>query len=272
METRPARKPYPTDVTDEEWAFVAPYLTLMTPTAPQRRHDPREVFNALRWLVRTGAQWRMLPNDLPPWEAVYQQTRRWLDAGWFADMVHDLRAMLRGLDGRADDPTAVILDSRTMQSTPESGARGGDDGHKQRKGSTVQLAVDTLGHLLALRVTPADAQDRDQVAALADAVQEATGETVELAYVDQAYTGPDPAAAAAAHGIALEVIRLPEAKRGFVLLPRRWVVERAFAWASRFRRLARDDERLPGTVAGLHCVAFACLMAHRLITLAAQSP
>lgn len=271
METTP-RKPYPSDVTDDEWAFVARYLTLMTADAPQRRHDLREVYNALRWIVHTGAQWRYLPTNFPPWEAVYQQTRRWLDTGCFADMVHDLRAMLRWADGRADDPTAVILDSRTVQSTPESGARGGFDGHKKRKGSKVHLAVDTLGHLLALRVTPANAQDRDQVAALAEAVQAATGETVELAYVDAAYTGPIPAAAAAAHGITLEVVRLPEAKRGFVLLPRRWVVERSFAWTSRFRRLARDYERLPATIAGLHFVAFACLMAHRLITFAAQSP
>ena len=271
METTP-RKPYPSDVTDEEWAFAVPYLTLMTPDAPQRRHEPREGFNALRWMVRTGAQWRMLPNDPPPWEAVYRQTRRWLDAGCFDDMVHDLRALLRWLDGRADDPTAAVLDSRTVQSTPESGARGGWDGHKKRKGSKVHLAVDTLGHLLALRVTPADAQDRDQVAALAAAVQEAAGENVEVAFVDQAYTGPKPETAAAEHGIRLEVVRLPDAKRGFVLLPRRWVVERSFAWASRFRRLARDDERLPETVAGLHFVAFACLMAHRLISLAALSP
>src|SRR5215203_1457065 len=220
METMP-RKPYPSDVTDEELAFAAPYLTLMSADAPQRRHALREVYNALRWMARTGAQWRMLPNDLPPWEAVYQQTRRWLDAGCFADMVHDLRAMLRWAEGRADDPTAVILDSRTLQSTPESGGRGGWDGHKRRTGSKVHLAVDTLGHLLALRVTPADAQDRDQVAALADAVQATTGEAVELADVDQAYTGPNPEAAAAERGIVLAVVRLPAAKRGFVLLPRR---------------------------------------------------
>ncbi len=271
MEDAP-RKPYPSDVPDDDWAFVAPSLTLMTPEAPQRRHDPREVYNALRWVVHTGAQWRYLPTNVPPWEAVYQQSRRWMEAGCFADMVHDLRAMRRWADGRADDPTAVILDSRTLQSTPESGGRGGYDGHKKRTGSTVHVAVDTLGHLLALRVTPANAQDRDQVAALAAAVQAATGETVEVAVVDQGYTGPRPEAAAAEHGIRLEVVRLPEAKRGFVLLPRRWVVERSFAWASRFRRLARDDERLPETRAALHFVAFACLMAHRLITLAAQGP
>jgi transposase len=272
METQPTRKPYPTDVSDEEWGFVAPYLSLMDEEAPQRRHDLREVFNALRWIVRTGAQWRMLPTNFPPWEAVYQQARRWIEAGCFDDMVHDLRVLLRWGEGRADAPTAVILDSRTLQSTPESGARAGYDGHKRRKGSKVHLAVDTLGHLLALRVTPADAQERDQVAALAAAVQAATGDTVDLAFVDQGSTGAEPAAAAASHGIRLEVVKLPGAKRGFVLLPRRWVVERSFAWASRFRRLARDYERLPDTVAGLHFVAFACLMLHRLLTVVAQSP
>lgn len=270
-ELRP-RKPYPTDVSDEEWAFVAPYLTLMTAEAPQRRHDLREVFNALRWMVRAGAPWRYLPGDLPPWPAVYQQTQRWLAAGCFETLVHDLRALLRGSVGRADQPTAVILDSATRQSTPESGHRAGYDGHKKRKGSKLHAAVDTLGELLVLHGTPADASDRAQVAALAAAVQEVTGQTVELGFVDQGYMGEKPAAAAQQHGIRLEVVKLPEAKRGFVLLPRRWVVERSFAWAARFRRLAKDYERLPETVAGLHFVAFACLMLHRLLTVAAQSP
>ena len=131
--------------------------------------------------------------------------------------------------------------------------------------------MDTLEHLLALIVTPADEQDRAQVAQLAEAVQEATGESVELAFVDQGYTGETAAASAAAHGMRLEVVKLPEAKRGFVLLPRRWVVERSFAWAARFRRLARDYERLPETLAGLHFLAFAILMLKRLVEVLAQS-
>lgn len=126
------------------------------------------------------------------------------------------------------------------------------------------MAVDTLGHLLALHVTPANADDRAQVAELAQAVQEITSQNVELAYVDQGYTGEAPTAAAAAHGVQLEVVKLPEARRGFVLLPRRWVVERSFAWMARFRRLARDYERLPTTLAGLHFIAFACLMLARI--------
>lgn len=267
-----SRKPYPTDVSDDEWAFAAPYLTLMTEAAPQRRHDLREVFNALRWVVKTGAPWRYLPGDLPPWQAVYQQARRWLDAGCFEAMAHDLRVLLRWGAGRQDQPTAAIFDSATRQSSPESGHRAGYDGHKQRNGSKVHLAVDTLGHLLALHVTPANAQERDEVGTVAAAVQAVTGQSVELAFVDQGYTGERPAAAAQAHGIRLEVIRLPEAKRGFVLLPRRWVVERSFAWAARFRRLAKDYERLPDVVAGLHFVAFVSLMLHRLVTVVAQGP
>jgi len=256
METRTA---YPTDVTDEEWAFVAPYLTLLDPDAPQRRHDLREVFNALLWIVRAGSPWRMLPHDLPPWAAVHQQTQRWIAAGCFEAMAHDLRALLRVAEGRAPAPTAVILDGRTLRSTPESGHRAGYDGHKRTKGSKVHAAVDTLGHLLAVRVTPANEQERAQVAALAEAVQAATREAVELAYVDQGYTGADPALDAADHGIRLEVVKLAEAKRGFVLLPRRWVVERSFAWTARFRRLTRDYERLRTTLEGFHYVAFALL-------------
>ncbi|MGH2368399.1 MAG: IS5 family transposase [Chloroflexota bacterium] len=269
--TTTARKPYPSDVSDDEWAFVAPYLALVRADAPQRKYPLREVYNALRWMVRAGAPWRLLPTNFPPWELVYQQTRRWLAAGVFEQLAHDLRALLREADGRAPHPSGAILDSRTAQSTPESGGRAGYDGHKRRRGSKVHAAVDTLGHLLALVVTPANEDDRAQVAALARQVQEVTGEPVELAYVDQGYTGDRVAEAAAAHGIRLAVVKLPEAKRGFVLLPRRWVVERSFAWAARCRRLARDYERLSATVAGLHFCAFACLLLHRLVALLTQS-
>ncbi|KVC90001.1 transposase, partial [Burkholderia ubonensis] len=259
------RKPYPSDVSDEEWSFVVPYLALVREDSEQRRHELREVFNALRWLIRSGAPWRMLPNDLPPWEAVYQQTQRWMRAGCFEAIVHDLRELLRVCDGRKAQPSAMILDSRTLQSTPESGARAGYDGAKRRKGSKVHLAVDTLGQLLALHVTPANEQDREQVEQLAHAVQELTGQSVALAYVDQGYTGEAARQAAQSHGIELEVVKHTEAKRGFVLLPRRWVVERSFAWAARFRRVARDYERLPHTLAGFHFLAFACLMLPKII-------
>ena len=134
---------------------------LVREDAPQRTHGLREVFNALRWIVRAGASWRMLPHDFPPWETVYQQTRRWIAAGVFEAMVHDLRALLRLASGRTPDPSAAILDSRTLRSSPESGHhRAGYDGAKRKKGSKVHAAVDTLGHLLALHLTSADEQDR----------------------------------------------------------------------------------------------------------------
>ncbi|MFS3137460.1 transposase, partial [Gluconacetobacter sacchari] len=143
----------------------------------------------------------------------------------------DLRALLRLASGRAEEPTAAIIDSHTLRSTPESGTRAGYDGAKRKRGSKVHMAVDTLGHLLALHVTPADVGD-------------------------QGYTGEVAAAAAAAEGIALHGVKLPEAKRGFVLLPRRWVVERSFAWATRCRRLVKDYERYATTLAGFHVIAF----------------
>jgi transposase len=260
-----ARKPYPSDVTDEEWDFVTPYLTLMSEDAPQREHDLREVFNAMRWIVRAGSPWRYMPNDLPPWQAVYQQSQRWLAAGVFEAMTQDLRRILRLLEGRREEPSAVIFDSRTLRSTPESGDRAGYDGAKRKKGSKVHMAVDTLGHLLSLHVTAANEQDRAQVGKLAREVQKETGKSVELAFVDQGYTGEKAADAASKQKIELSVVKLPEAKRGFVLLPRRWVVERSFAWLARCRRLAKDYERLASTLKGMHLAAFAFLMLARLI-------
>ena len=243
----------------------------MVEEAPQREYSLRAVFNALRWMVRTGASWRMMPHDFPPWTAVYQQTQRWVKAGVFEALVHDLCTVLRVAQGRKARPTAAILDSRTLQSSPESGHRAGYDGAKRKRGSKVHIAVDTLGHLLALCVTAANEQDRAQVKELAAKVQTVTGEHVEIAFVDQGYTGEQAAQDAATEGIKLEVVKLPEAKRGFVLLPKRWVVERSFAWATRFRRLTRDYERLPETVAGLHFLAFAIVMLNRLVTLLFQS-
>jgi transposase len=264
LKTRGTKTDYPSDVTDEEWAFCAPYLTLMKEDAPQREYTLRALFNAVRYMVRAGCPWRMIPHDLPPWYTVQQQAQRWIKAGCFEALAHDLRKLLRLLTEKTAAPSAVILDGRTMQSTPESGERAGYDGYKRRKGSKVHAAVDTLGHLLALKVTPANEQERAQVADLVAEVQAVTGGKVEVAYADQGYTGEEPAEAAATHGVRLVVVKLEEAKRGFILLPKRWVVERSFAWASRFRRLARDYERLPASLAALHWLAFLTLMLNSL--------
>ena len=137
------RTGYPTDVSEDEWAFVAPYLTLMEQSAPQRDYDLRHVFNALRWIMRAGSPWRLMPNDFPPWETVYQQTQRWIKWGCFEAIVHDLRVLLREASGKKAQPSVVIFDGRTLQSSVESGARAGFDGNKRRKGSKVHMAIDT---------------------------------------------------------------------------------------------------------------------------------
>lgn len=261
-----SRKPYPSDLSDAEWAFVAPYLTLMKQDAPQREHSLRELFDALRWLARAGAPWRLLPHDFPPWHAVYQQFRRWSAAGCFEALVSDMRAIICASQGRLAQPSAVILDGRTLQSTCESGARAGYDGYKRRRGSKVHMAVDTLGQLIDLTVTPANEQERPQVKALCEAVQQATGEAVRVAWADEGYTGEPAREDAKAAGIELRVVKLPEAKKGFVLLPRRWVVERSFAWLARFRRLSRDFERMPHVLAALHFLVFAILMLPKAVT------
>ena len=239
----------------------------MDPKAPQRRHNLRALFNGLRYVAKTGVQWEYLPADFPPCHAVYQQARRWMRAGVFEHIAADLRKLLRMLQGRASAPSAVILDGRTLQSVPESGSRAGYDGYKRKKGSKAHVAVDTLGHLLAVVITPANEQERAQVSKLCQQVQEATDQNVQAAFVDQGYTGPEAAQQAQTHDINLIVVKLEEAKKGFVLLPRRWVVERTFAWLGRFRRLARDYERLAHTLEGFHWVAAISLMLGGLFSL-----
>jgi transposase len=237
----PPRTPYPTDVSDVEWAFLAPHPTLMREV--QRQSPLRGLF-----------------NGLPPWHAVYQQTRRWLDADVFGAIITDLRELVRLGADQAPQPSATVLDSRTLQSTPDARQRAGWSGAKRRKWTKVHRAVDPLGPLLALHITPANAQDQAQVATLAAAVQETTGQTVTIAYVDQGDTGDEPRQAAADAGITREVVTPPEAKRGFVLLPRRWVIERDVCWLSRFRRLARGQDRLAEVLRSVHLLAFVMLM------------
>jgi transposase len=165
------------------------------------------------------------------------------------------------------------VDARVLQSSPQSGASAGSSGAKRRTGSTGHAAVDTLGHLLghllALTVTAANEDERTQVQvqALTRPGQDVTAQRVEVAFVDQGDTGDEVAATAAEQGIQLLVVKLEAATHGFVLLPKRWVIERSFAWTARFRRPPRDFERLPAVLAGLHVLAFACLMLHQVIHL-----
>ena len=258
---------YPSDTSNEEWDFIAPYLLLLREDAAQREYPLRDMFDAVRWIVRTGSPWRYLPHDFPPWNTVYQQARRWIKAQVFDDMVHDLRIALRLESGRNAQPSAAIFDSRTIQSTPESGDRAGYDGGKKKKGSKVHMAVDTMGNLLSLHISPANEQDRAHTGKLAETVQIETVHSVELAWVDQGYTGDKASEDAKSHGVELEVVKRPEGSRGFILLPRRWVVERSFGWMSRCRRLGRDLERCSETLRAFHYLAFAMVMFGRWISM-----
>lgn len=157
------RRGYPSDVDDDTYLFLLPYLLLSRADAGQRKYPIRDVLNALLWMARTGAQWSYLPNDFPPAETVRQQAHRWFVAGCFENAAHDLRILARVEQGRDPEPSAVVMDSRTLQSTPESGHRAGYDGAKKRKGTKVHLAVDTLGHVLAILTSPANEQDRAQL-------------------------------------------------------------------------------------------------------------
>ncbi|MBZ9753645.1 IS5 family transposase [Deinococcus sp. HMF7604] len=253
------RRAYPSDIDDETYAFLLPYLALSPEDAPQRRYPLREVLNALLWLSRTGAQWAYLPHEFPPPEIVRSQAKRWFQAQCFENAVHDLRLFCRVKQKKHGEPTAIIVDSRTLQSTPESGHRAGFDGAKKRKGTKVHLAIDTLGHLVALMTSPANEQDRAQVEALCHVAQLETGGMLEVAFVDQGYTGEAAQSAARNSNMELIVVKRPDASRSFVLLPKRWVVERSFAWLARFRRLARDLERLSATLIGFHFLA-ACVL------------
>ncbi|HKB41645.1 MAG TPA: IS5 family transposase [Gemmataceae bacterium] len=258
------RKSYPSDGSDPEWEFLVPYLTLMREDAPPREYPLRDVCAALRYVVKTGGPWDFLPHDFPPGTAGSQQARRWIAAGIFEDLTHDLRMILRRVDEREAQPPAAIRDARPLPSTPESGGRAGSEGAKKKNGSKVHGAVDTLGPRWALKVTAANEQERAQVAALTAKLQEVTGGTVEIAFVDQGSSGEATADQAQANGIQLEVVKHTEAKKGFVLRPRRWVVERSFGWLGRFRRLARDDERRTETLAGWHGLAVLTLLLPRL--------
>ena len=175
-----AARAYPSDVKEDEWAFVSPYLALMQEDAPQRQYPLRALFNALRYLAHTGCPWRYLPHDLPPWQPVYQPWVRWRDARVFESIVHDLQRLLLG---RPPTPTAIVLDGRTLQSTLESGHGAGYDGAKKRTGRKAHIAVYTLGHVLSVVITPANEQERAQVGELCRQVQEATGQTVQVGFL-----------------------------------------------------------------------------------------
>ena len=200
---------YSSDVSEEEWEFCVHNLTLMKEKPPQCEYTLRAVSNSLRWMVRAGCPWRLLPADLPPWTVVHQLTLRRIGAGCFEAMAHDLRMIIRELSARASPPTAVVLDGRTVRSTPESGAPAGYDGHKRRKAPRCISRSIPWGILLVLKVTSANAQERAQVWGSRRRGPRRDRKHVQIGYVEQGYNGAEPAAQAAQDGHDLIGVQLP---------------------------------------------------------------
>ena len=242
---------YPSDMTDAEWEVLEPQAWAVMaelrrgPGGRPMVHRLRVVVDAIRYLVRYGIEWRALPADFPPWEAVYAFFQRWAARGLPQRIVDRLRDQLRVGAGRAPAPTAAIIDSQTVRGADTVGAAtAGYDGGKKTKGRKRHVAVDSNGWLLAVLVTAASVQDRDAGHRLLALLRERFS-TITLTWADGGYAGRLVTWATAVLALGVTVVKRTDDVAGFVVLPRRWVVERTFGWLCRHRRLVRDYERRP---------------------------
>lgn len=237
----PDRRNYPTDLTNEQWELVEPFVRACHCGPQEVVHPRREIVNAILYIKRTGAQWRYMPHDLPDWRSVYGYFTRWKKDGTWKKLNDELRRKVRKLEGREEEPTAGILDSQSVKTMQEAETKGYDAG-KKIKGRKRHLLVDTLGLLLVSWMTTADVQDRDAAqAVLPLAAQQYP--SLKKVWVDGGYTGPQVQAVAQESGVDVEVVKRSDQAKGFVLLPKRWIGERTFGWLNRHRRLSKDYER-----------------------------
>jgi transposase len=252
----------PFDVTDADWVFVEPLLTVRSKKGRPLVHNFKLVYEAIVYVLRGGIPWRMLPDEFPPWKTVYWRFRKWSDEGIWERMTDALRQQVRLELGRNPEPTAGCIDSQSVESRPSCGAVGYDAGKKigGRKG---HIVVDTEGLLVAATVTPACVQDPTAAPEVLG-IAKSHAPTLALIWGDGRYGGKQIAQAESDLGITVEVVSRPKAAQGFVLLPRRWVVERTFAWINRCRRLARDWERSSWASVAFIYIAASNSMARRL--------
>lgn len=254
---------YPTSLTDAEWALVRDIFETEGRRGKPPKYPRRQLLDACCYVVRTGCSWRMLPKEFPPWQNVYRTFRRWSAQGKFERMHDRLRAQWREREQRSAEPTAAVVDAQSTRGSPQGGDTGYDGG-KKVKGRKRHLVVDTLGLLLAVSVTAASVQDRDGVHPVMAAAM-TKYPAIETLFVDAGYAGRCAQTVSQAHGIQVQVVRHPANRQvgrwrsveqpdlftvqadsqGFVVLAKRWVVERTHAWVERARRLVMHHDRLP---------------------------
>ena len=258
----PKRKPYPTDLTDEQWTKLKPHLPTEKRRGAPRTVDLREIINALLYLVHTGCQWRMLPHDFPPWRTVYQYFQDWRNDGTWESLNRDLRIEVRQSIGKEGEPSAAIMDSQTVKSTETSGSRGYDAG-KKINGIKRHVLVDTVGMLLCMVVTTADVQDRDGARTLLEKAK-GTFPRLQKIWADGGYAGQLIEWVKTLCSWVLEIVKRSDPIHTFVVLPKRWIVERTFGWMNRSRRLSKHYERYAESSEAMVYITMIHLMTKRL--------